>query len=893
MRSDSQPAGHSWVWVKLHAALNPWFSPQDVSLRQLESRIWPGRLAIILATSVAYALGHSRAEVGLLLPVGVVYLGAYAMLRLSKLRCPAFCLLLFLLDLVAITVAVVLSGGVESIFLFLYAFPVLVMAILRGTFSGALLATIALAMFASAVGVGQLLGLEAPDTVGLVALLYGLVTLAGVIHSTLQRRESALNELLIALHQGLASIIDDDSIADLLEKTLKLGIRLVGARQGAVALWNEHGEMLNWFASGPDVEIGQVMPLLEAMRSSQQLVRIQATSLHNRTAALGEAPNLDIGLQIPFVALGSWTGGYLFLGKESGQTYTLLDEQVVSMLAARVTTAIIRSRSVDRRLAAYNDLLKMLVAISDTREQAGGGHSERVSRYAQLIGKEVGLGEDELDVVATAGLLHDIGKIGVSDAVLSKPGVLTDDERSIVMMHSQIGEALLANAGPLAQVASLVRGHHERFDGKGYPDGLRGDAIPLGAQIIGMADAIESMLVDRPYRVGMSRASVLEEIRRCTGTQFSPTMAAAAERMLQSEGAVAKIGSDTDGAGAYITISDLNGMVQSARWRLFTKLASEIDVLLDLPELGDRLLSLLCSELEVTGASLATFDGDRDQLRIIAWKGTPVFLHVGDILPRGEGIPWMAIEQEKPVMVTDVTGHPKYAGIATIETGAALYVPLRSSAGIQGMVTLYRPKLHAFDAHEMAYLEALAVPIAELLTISQLHAETRRMAITDPLTGAGSRRLGFDRLREACARSARSSKACAVMMLDLDGFKGINDRYGHQVGDEVLRGSVLQLRQELRTGDTLARYGGDEFLVILEDTSAADVLALVNRVSCGGYGRRIRVSDQIFELPCWSAGYAIWSEDGTDPDELIRVADARLYFQKDAHRAARTSPPPA
>ncbi len=891
MSSGSQPAGRFAVEAKLRAALNPWFNPPEVSLRELESRIWPGRLAMVVLLVAAYVLKGTGAELATLAPVGFAYFTAYALLRLSKLRCPAFCLLLFAIDLAAITAAVSLTGGNESIFTFLYAFPIVVMTILRGTFSGAILATMALALYALAAGPGSLLGSEAGDTIALLALFYGLAVLAGLIHRLLQRSEAALNVSLVALHQGLASVVDEGSIAMVLEKTLPLGIELTGAQRGAVVLWDGNGEGFHLFTCGLEVEGDGAAPLLEALRSASQPVRTQPPSGRSKGPKPAQTPDLANTLVVPFPALDSWAGGYLFAGKDSGRAFTIQEEQVAAMLAARVATAITRWRLVDRRLMAYNGLLQVLVAISDTREQASAGHSERVSRYARLIGEEIGLEGDDLYAVATGGLLHDIGKIGVSDTILAKPDALTDDERSVVMTHSQIGEAIIANAGPLAEVAPLLRSHHERFDGKGYPDGLRGDAIPVGAQIVGLADAIESMLGDRPYRSAMSRAAVIEEVRRSAGTQFSPALVAAAERVLQGAAGGDAAGEEEGSAGARLTISDMNGMVQSARWRLFTKLANEIDVLLDLPELGDRLLGLLCADLEVTGAALFIMDSDPDQLRLVAWKGTPVFMKVGGTLARGEGLPWMTIEQDKPLTVADVTSHSRYAGVAISESGAAVYVPLRSSAGVQGIVALYRPKFHSFDGQEMAYLEALAVPIAELLTISQLHAEARRAALTDSLTGAGSRLFGFDRLREACARSARSSKACAVVMFDLDGFKGINDRHGHQVGDEVLRNSVNRLREELRAGDTLARYGGDEFLVVLEDTTGADVAALVNRVSAGGSGKRIAVSDQVLDLPCWSAGFAIYPEDGSDPDELIRVADARLYFQKNFHRAARTVPP--
>lgn len=163
-----------------------------------------------------------------------------------------------------------------------------------------------------------------------------------------------------------------------------------------------------------------------------------------------------------------------------------------------------------------------------------GDHSENVAAYAAAIGGELGLEPDRLRKLRRTAILHDIGKSVVPAAILSKPGPLTPAERAMIEGHATAGAELLMHAG-LEHEATMVRAHHERYDGAGYPDGLAGEAIPLEARIVFVADAFEAMTSDRPYRSGMSATAAVDELRRCAGTQFDPAVVAAFERVLAED----------------------------------------------------------------------------------------------------------------------------------------------------------------------------------------------------------------------------------------------------------------------------------------------------------------------------------------------------------------------
>ena len=156
------------------------------------------------------------------------------------------------------------------------------------------------------------------------------------------------------------------------------------------------------------------------------------------------------------------------------------------------------------------------------------GHSVRVSHYSVVIAREMGLGDELLRRIELGGHVHDIGKIGVREDVLNKPGKLTNDEYQHIMTHPMVGWKILAPLlGDMPEALSIVRSHHERFDGRGTPDGLAGASIPLEARITAAADSFDAMTSDRPYRPGLSMNEALAEIVRCSGTQFDPQVVAA------------------------------------------------------------------------------------------------------------------------------------------------------------------------------------------------------------------------------------------------------------------------------------------------------------------------------------------------------------------------------
>jgi putative nucleotidyltransferase with HDIG domain len=176
-----------------------------------------------------------------------------------------------------------------------------------------------------------------------------------------------------------------------------------------------------------------------------------------------------------------------------------------------------------------------LSATVDARDPYTAGHSRRVQRLALSIGRELNLSQAELDVLSQAALFHDIGKLAVPEVILLKPASLDPEERRVMRCHVEEGANIIDRLGFLADAVPSIRHHHERFDGSGYPDGLHGEEIPLGARIIHVADAVDSMVTARVYRPARPVHDALTELRAHSGTQFCPRSVEALDRVLVSE----------------------------------------------------------------------------------------------------------------------------------------------------------------------------------------------------------------------------------------------------------------------------------------------------------------------------------------------------------------------
>jgi putative nucleotidyltransferase with HDIG domain len=233
---------------------------------------------------------------------------------------------------------------------------------------------------------------------------------------------------------------------------------------------------------------------------------------------------------VPLEAHGNLVGVIQVLNRRDGKAFGPEDADILLNLAGQIAIAMENAELYEEKRRTFLGLAVTLAELIEERDAYTGGHVQRVVTYSMAIGRRLGMDAEDLETLKLAAILHDVGKVGVEDSILYKPARLDDEELVKMRDHVNIGAKILGNIPMFKALVPGVRHHHERFDGMGYPDGLRGTNIPLHARIITVADTYDAMTTDRPYRKGLSVETALEELDNHAGTQFCPDAVAAFRR---------------------------------------------------------------------------------------------------------------------------------------------------------------------------------------------------------------------------------------------------------------------------------------------------------------------------------------------------------------------------
>jgi putative nucleotidyltransferase with HDIG domain len=202
--------------------------------------------------------------------------------------------------------------------------------------------------------------------------------------------------------------------------------------------------------------------------------------------------------------------------------FTAEDLHLADALAASVSAGIETTLLLQKKDQLFHNTIRVLAQAVEMRDPYTGGHTQRVENYSQLLAQQLALSEDDMKLIRIGTPLHDIGKIGIDDAILRKPDRLSPEEVEIMKTHTTRGAEILATVPDLLPAIPIVRSHHERWDGKGYPDGLAAEKIPRLARLVAVADSYDAMTSDRPYRKGMAPEEAFEEMNQQTSKQFDP-----------------------------------------------------------------------------------------------------------------------------------------------------------------------------------------------------------------------------------------------------------------------------------------------------------------------------------------------------------------------------------
>lgn len=282
------------------------------------------------------------------------------------------------------------------------------------------------------------------------------------------------------------------------------------------------------------IKVGESVAGMVAKKKKPLVIKNIKNDKRYSHAALAMEEGLISLMSVPLIK-GSQTLGVLSVYTKEERNFTREDVGLLTMFASQAAIAIENARLFREMRTGYLNTIRALAAVIDAKDLYTHGHSEKVMEYAVAIAREMHLSEEEIRVIQYASFLHDLGKISISTNILQKPGRLTAEEFASITEHPRLGSGIVEQVSFLKNLAPIILHHHEHYNGKGYPSGLKKKAIPIGARILGAADAYEAMISDRPYHRAFSKGAAIEELKKCRGAQFDPEVVDAFLEILAKE----------------------------------------------------------------------------------------------------------------------------------------------------------------------------------------------------------------------------------------------------------------------------------------------------------------------------------------------------------------------
>jgi len=302
-------------------------------------------------------------------------------------------------------------------------------------------------------------------------------------------------------------------------------LRLINEEGNELTLVSSHGLSLEYQKKGP-VMIGEGIAGCVLKTGKPEAVLDVLKDPRYKTKNFAKKASLRSLLCVPLVTKERTTG-VISTYTTRRHSFSEKEQKILSLFASEAAIAIENARLMNKIKEAYLNTLRSLGAIVDAFDWHTERHSENVRNYSIAIGREMGLEPDDLKAIEYAAYIHDIGKVGIDLNIIRKPDKLNEEEWRQIIKHPLLGANIAERMEVLDNLVPLVLHHHERFDGKGYPDGLKSEGIPIGARILAVADSYEAMTADRPYRKALSKESAVLEIKKNSGIQFDPKVVGA------------------------------------------------------------------------------------------------------------------------------------------------------------------------------------------------------------------------------------------------------------------------------------------------------------------------------------------------------------------------------
>jgi diguanylate cyclase (GGDEF)-like protein/putative nucleotidyltransferase with HDIG domain len=614
----------------------------------------------------------------------------------------------------------------------------------------------------------------------------------------------------------------------------------------------------------------------------------------------------------PYYLIGAAIAGFVsYLNRQIGWQTALLTLPVIYVVyrSYRLYVGKLEDGKLHAEEMSHLHLrtIEALALAIEAKDQTTHEHLQRVRVYAMEIAKELRLSHEETEALQAASLLHDIGKLAVPEHIISKPGKLTPEEFEKMKIHPIIGAEILEQVRFPYPVVPIVHSHHEKWDGSGYPHGLKGEEIPIGARILAAVDCLDALASHRQYRPALPLDKAMAKVAAESGTSFDPQVVKILQERYVELEKLAHEKDDEHPPKLSVDVKVERGLAPAAGFERQEEPATQGDdghshdylasmaaarreaqILFELShDLGgslrlDDVLSLFSVRLRrlVAYDAMAVYVRHGKELKAEYVSGDNFRLFSSLRIPVGEGLSGWVAHNSKPIVNGNPSVEPGYLNDPTKFSilRSALAVPLQSDSDVIAVLALYRTAQDAFTQdHLRIVLNAsskLGVTIEKALKVR----DGEDSGTTDSLTGLPNTRSLYKHLDGELSRCKRSGSPLTVLVLDLNGFKEINDRFGQIEGNNLLRMFAAALKDTCREYDYAARIGGDEFAIVAPGMPAEAVGEMSERLqkTAAEVGNEV-CGTHVLTL---SVGQASYPADGGDAEALLSAADQSMYKMK-------------
>ena len=489
----------------------------------------------------------------------------------------------------------------------------------------------------------------------------------------------------------------------------------------------------------------------------------------------------------------------------------------------------------------YLSTIETLAMAIDAKDQVTHGHIRRVQAHTTSLARELGVRDDRLlKAIEAAALLHDMGKLAVPEYILNKPGKLTAAEFDRMKRHATVGADILSAIDFPYPVVPIVRHHHECWDGTGYPDGLKGTDIPIGARILAVVDCFDALTSDRPYRPRLNDAEALRILVERRGTMYDPLIVDTFIRVHKTidvepvasslpPQALKELGSSRTSASHPAQSTDLEEIAASSEeMRSPYELARSLAGTVNMSDAGDVIAKHLQRLIPSALIIFYAYDQAMDELEAKHAVGDAASIVRGMRIPLGERLSgWVAANRQTIVNSDPALDLGDMARSSSRPLRSCLSTPLVEADQLVGVLTVYSTNVDTFTADHRRTVDLIAKQAARTL---RLAADVDNSIPPDPVSDLPDIRQLEHFVESAAYTRFRDRPEFSLLFIDAEGLEQISRLRGRSIGDDALRHVVRQARTALRIDDTLFRSGNSEFVALLKEADQETAVTVADRI---------------------------------------------------------------